>query len=152
MTKLYTSRFANPALSDPKLTKIRISRGFPKFRINYQVDDFAFILAPSRELFAIEDGDEFRRRYFEYLDQKGIEKVKAALRHCGYGTVETMVLLCFEDVRKEDEFCHRRDFADWWEQQTGEKIQEYPDPSPIKGITRIHIPQPTQDPQMKIIF
>jgi hypothetical protein len=37
------------------------------------------------------------------------------------------VLLCFEDVHRDGEgACHRRTFARWWEEQTGEVVEELP--------------------------
>jgi rubrerythrin len=40
-------------------------------------------------------------------------------RHGG----ERLVLLCFEDVLA-GESCHRRTFAQWWEEQTGQEVPE----------------------------
>ena len=35
-----------------------------------------------------------------------------------------LVLLCYEDLRKPGEWCHRQVFAEWWEKKTGVRIQE----------------------------
>ena len=38
-----------------------------------------------------------------------------------------MILLCYEDVTNPDEWCHRTVFAKWWEDNTGETVEEYRD-------------------------
>lgn len=35
-----------------------------------------------------------------------------------------IVLLCFEDLTKPGEWCHRCVFAEWWQNKTGQKINE----------------------------
>ncbi|WIK63333.1 hypothetical protein [Gleimia europaea] len=35
-----------------------------------------------------------------------------------------LVLLCFEDISKPGQWCHRRAFAKWWEQKTGDPVRE----------------------------
>ena len=35
-----------------------------------------------------------------------------------------LVLLCFEDLSKPGEWCHRRIFADWWKDITGDHVRE----------------------------
>jgi hypothetical protein len=37
---------------------------------------------------------------------------------------EGVVLLCFEDLTKPGEWCHRRSFAAWWDEKTGQKVDE----------------------------
>ena len=37
---------------------------------------------------------------------------------------KTLVLLCYEDLRKPDQWCHRTLFAEWWQKMTGEVINE----------------------------
>lgn len=44
-----------------------------------------------------------------------------------------LVLLCYEDVRIPEDWCHRTVFAEWWVENTGEIIEELPDPNPPKG-------------------
>jgi len=47
-----------------------------------------------------------------------------ARRHPGQ---DTLTLLCWESVwGKPDYTCHRRVFASWWREQTGEVIEEWP--------------------------
>ena len=37
---------------------------------------------------------------------------------------DQLVLCCFEDLRTPGAWCHRRIFATWWEQATGEPVLE----------------------------
>jgi hypothetical protein len=39
-----------------------------------------------------------------------------------------LALLCFEDVHA-GQLCHRRMFAAWWHEQTGELLPEYESPA-----------------------
>ncbi|MDR2170525.1 MAG: hypothetical protein LBP59_10320 [Planctomycetaceae bacterium] len=41
--------------------------------------------------------------------------------------LKPVVLLCYEDVSKVGQWCHRRMFAEWWENKTGEIIEELSD-------------------------
>ena len=42
------------------------------------------------------------------------------------------MLLCYEDVRIPEDWCHRTVFAEWWAENTGEEIRELPDLMPPK--------------------
>jgi hypothetical protein len=69
------------------------------------------------------EGDEFDRRYLARLDARA-DRIVATLadiaqRHPG----ERLVLLCFEDVHA-GQHCHRRTFAEWWEQRFGVAVPE----------------------------
>ena len=35
-----------------------------------------------------------------------------------------LVLLCFEDLSKPGEWCHRSIFATWWKEVTGDEVRE----------------------------
>jgi hypothetical protein len=35
-----------------------------------------------------------------------------------------LALLCYEDLSEPGTFCHRRMFAEWWSERTGEKVEE----------------------------
>jgi hypothetical protein len=67
---------------------------------------------------------QFRKLYRERLDQFGVEKIEAVLAAIARAYDKPgVVLLCFENVLI-GESCHRRIFADWWEQQTGDPVPE----------------------------
>ena len=130
MTKLYTSRYSNKNLLETETLKIGITRGKPRFPLGYEIYANLISLAPPMAIFGIEDREIFTRKYMEYLDRLGVEKVKEILGRVGYGKEEELILLCYEDITKEPldkNYCHRTIFAEWWEKQTGEKIEEYPD-------------------------
>lgn len=129
-TRLYTSRYNNKNLANDEVVKIGITRGFPKFRLPYQLKTNIKSFGPPSYLFNTHDREKFTPRYFDYMDSIGIDKVKEMLKIYGYGTAKEMALLCYEDVREEGKWCHRLVFAEWWEVRTGEKIEEYPDSSP----------------------
>ena len=127
MTKIYTSRYSNKELAKTESFKIGISRGKPRFSLGYEIHANLISLAPPRAIFGMPDREMFKKRYFGHLDYLGLEKIKEILGRTGYGTEKELILLCYEDVTKEDNWCHRTMFAEWWEKQTGEKIEEYPD-------------------------
>lgn len=91
---------------------------------------------------------EFRLKYHDRLD-KNEDKVKAALlRLSAKYPGERLVLLCWEDLRKPDLWCHRTMLAEWLEARgltvpeltTGEVFdarpgRNKPDPDPWKAET-----------------
>jgi hypothetical protein len=56
----------------------------------------------------------------DHISQTLVPRLAFAKGHDAKG----VVLLCFEDLSKPGEWCHRRAFATWWEEQTGEKVEE----------------------------
>jgi hypothetical protein len=76
--------------------------------------------------------DEACRTYWQRLDWKKArlisELTEIAQQHEG----KKLVLLCFEDVYA-GEICHRRWFADWFEERFGIEVPELPAPLP-KGV------------------
>lgn len=68
-------------------------------------------------------GDQFRAYYRKHLDGLGPEKIREAIRAVA-GDAEVVVLLCYEDLRKPESSCHRRMFAEWWKEKTGEEVEE----------------------------
>ena len=121
-------------LETTALAPVRITLGKPRMRLDYALAGEIRKLAPSGRLFRIEDPVEFRAAYRERLDRLGVDAVRAQLRaivaaHGGRGAV----LLCFEDVRVPGEWCHRRIFAEWWAERTGQVVAELRDPSPLPG-------------------
>lgn len=120
MTALATSSYKTfrPSLGVP----VRITVYPPRFKLAYDLTEYVRELAPHGLLKL--DGDEFTRRYREQLDQLDLDALRAQFdaiqkRHDG----KRVVLLCFEDVHA-GEFCHRRVFADWWQERTGQLIRE----------------------------
>ena len=119
--ELYTSHWGNTELADLAAVPIAISRGKPRWRLPYRYRVLGQ-LAPSREVFSIEDPDEFTAAYLAQLDELGAEKAVSDLARIGteHGG-RPLVLLCFE---APGEFCHRRILADWLEERTGVMVPE----------------------------
>jgi hypothetical protein len=128
--KLYTSYWNKPELKRPPygaLLKIGISRRGPYHGMQYE-NLVHEPFAPSEELLrewkaseqTAEDEAAFERKYRAALDAKGIEYVRARLEEALDGHEEA-ILLCHEKTGK---FCHRRLFAHWWREQTGQEIPE----------------------------
>jgi hypothetical protein len=120
MTALATSSYKTftPSLGVP----VRMTVYPPRFKLAYDLTEYVPELAPHGLLKL--QGDEFTRRYREQLDRLDIDQLRAKFaaiqqRHDG----KRPVLLCFEDVHA-GEHCHRRDFADYWQERTGQRVPE----------------------------
>jgi len=71
------------------------------------------------------DRAEFELLYRERLDRLGVDRARTIL--AGFAAafhVAGCVLLCFEDLAKAGEWCHRRTFSAWWEERTGQVVPE----------------------------
>jgi hypothetical protein len=104
---------------------VRTSVGSPRFMPEAKTWSMARVLAPYG-LINIKDREEFETRYRERLDGHGADRIAAALRaiHDGQPAPRLpLALLCFEDLDK-GEWCHRRTFATWWEENTGQAIED----------------------------
>ena len=123
--RIFTARYPNRRIGDSEFVPIGITVGRPRFRLSYEVAAYLKQLAPTGQLFSIEDEDEFKKLYTQKLDRIGAEKIREMLgkisaQHGG----KDVVLLCFEDIRKPGQWCHRRLFSQWWQQQTREEVEE----------------------------
>ncbi len=117
---IYTSYFANKNLI--KLTdyaKVRISIGNPRWKLPYELAGKIPELMPTRDMLNLHY-DYYKGFYIRKLEETGIDKIKLQLKPFG----SKIILLCFENISKDDSWCHRRMFADWWEIKTGKKIPE----------------------------
>lgn len=132
MAKIYTSRFSNPELATGKYTVCGIVRGLPKFPLRYTLAGNIIQFAPPGYLFNEYDRERFTPRYFQHMN-KTVGKALAQKILDDYLSMgKDVVLCCYEDVRKPKEWCHRLVFAEWYEQQTGIRIEELPDPTEVK--------------------
>ena len=126
--RLYTSRYANTTLAAYPAAKVRITLGHPRFRLSYELAGKIPELAPTREMFGKTEA-EFAAAYTALLVERGgvdhlTERFASIAAETGS---DDLVLLCFEDLRTPGLFCHRRVFAEWWEQQTGRTVPELPE-------------------------
>lgn len=128
---IFTSRYSNPELATGRYTVVGVTRGKPKFPLKYQLAGNIIEIAPPGYLFNEYDRDRFTPRYYQHLDGIGLPHLNEILS--GYERMgKDVVLCCFEDVRKPNEWCHRLVFAEWWLNKTGEAITELTDPSVCK--------------------
>lgn len=128
---IYTSRFQNLELNSGNYTVVGIVRGLPRFRLGYERAGNIIDIAPTKEIFHIEDKEEFTDLYLAHLNEVGVERISKQLEpYLALG--KDVVLCCYEDVRQPGEWCHRQLFAKWWFEKTGAVISELKDESPIK--------------------
>lgn len=123
--KVFTSRYQNKALPVATVEPVGITAYGPRFRLAYPLKWRCGILAPSKDsLDAYRDGDLTDAQYFglykKQLSRIGVEAIRQELVKMGQG--KDVALLCFCDVSKV--LCHRTSFAEWWQQMTGEKVEE----------------------------
>lgn len=131
MPKVYTSRYANPELAAGDYTVVGVTRGAPKFALKYNLSGNIIQIAPPGWLFSENNRERFTPQYFWHMEKTGVTRIKDILeQYLALG--KDVVLCCYEDVRKQDEWCHRLVFAEWWETKTGIRIVELGDPSGIK--------------------
>jgi hypothetical protein len=121
---LATSRYqAKDLILASGLVPVGISIGKPKFPLGYECV-YMREAAPwgLREL---ADNDEFSERYQARLDGIGIEVFQRRFAEISEAhNSRGLVFLCFEPVGA---FCHRRVFAEWFEQQDGQDVPELAD-------------------------
>jgi len=126
---IYTSRFSNPELRKGCYTVVRVSLGTPKWDLGYRIDGELKDLMPFGLLGKYDnDMEGFRREYYARLDRVGVTRILQQIQRFGPSDHD-IVLVCYEDIRKPENWCHRTMFAEWWRERTGEVIEELTDPS-----------------------
>jgi len=99
---------------------VRISLSRPKYP-RIEPDDSLWELTPHPSYFRAEP-EVFDRCYLAQLDKVGVERLRQQFQELDDG--RPLVFLCFErNVRSGDD-CHRRLFAEFWLERTGEIIPE----------------------------
>lgn len=113
---------------------VRTSLGLPRFISEASKWPYAEKLAP-KGLRTLEDRGEFTRRYYAMLEDYGFDAVAKDLvdiwrcqtpeswQPTAPADRKPLALLCFEDL-DTDAWCHRRMFAAWWFEHTGETVDE----------------------------
>ena len=128
---IWTSRYSNRELQSGKYYPVGISLGVPKWPVGYEIKEQCYSLAPKGYMLNLEK-EQYRAEYFKKLENIGNEKIVdivSRLDNRAQSEGKELVLLCYEDVRLPDDWCHRTMFAEWWAENVGEEIQELPDPS-----------------------
>jgi len=122
--RLATARYFDAkAIKESGLSPVASTVGFPKFPLGYDFAGLSPHIAP-RGIFGRDLTEAaFRKQYRKRLDSFGPTRIMALLEAIAdaEGT-EGVVLLCFCDLEKG--YCHRRLFAEWWEQSTGQEVPE----------------------------
>jgi uncharacterized protein YeaO (DUF488 family) len=130
--KLYTSHWKNQDLAGLEMVPVGISRGVPRGK---QAKELPYRykrilgLAPPSELFkrwkaGTVDRDEYTQVYRGYLDSLGPEEVMGQLeKKSAENGGKPLVLLCW---CSPGEVCHRRVWADWYLEKTGQEVPELP--------------------------
>ena len=123
--RIWTSRFHNKGLRDRHdLVKVAIVVSPPRWPLGYELADGG-LLAPWGRLFHIDDEQAFTVAYRQRLDKLGVPRIRRELQRISneHGGRD-LVLLCYENLAEPGQWCHRRVFADWWRDMTGEVIEE----------------------------
>lgn len=122
---IYTSYFGKKKGNFEKTAYVSIAVALPKYQLGYEVGELP-IISP-RGVFGRFEGEDYKREYFRRLDGFGKERIARELERVK-GNKENLVLLCHE---KDASVCHRRMFAEWWEKETGEVINEFETPTQL---------------------
>ena len=129
---LYTSYYGNPHLDPDKAFLVRISNsapgGFPlNFVFQEAIPSWETIVGPYKDGTITEN--DFVIRYRRQINSKtftvllALDTIREQAKGLGF---QDIVFLCYE---KPGRFCHRRVFAEWLQEKTGETVEEYPNPS-----------------------
>jgi hypothetical protein len=100
---------------------VRVTLGRPPHWFRHKLEHVRE-LAPPGYVFNIKDEQTWRRKYRHHLYRVTAERLQQrfeeiAHRHPG----QRLVLLCFES---DPAGCHRRMFAEWWQERTGQHVEE----------------------------
>lgn len=118
---------------------IRTSLGMPKW-FKYPVAMWWQSVTPTGPMLRM-GLEEYEPAYRRRLESFGIEQLQDERRHIEAAVKrmysgqepERLVLLCFEGLKNPKKWCHRRLFAGWWEEKTGESVVELgKTPSPVE--------------------
>lgn len=123
--RLFTSNFWVMSRRTDAGVPVRISNGRPKYALAYSLVYKVPALFPAWSLVRGASRERFRREYFAALDAVGVEALRevfeAIAKEAGD---DRLVLLCFENLTKPGVWCHRELFAEWWQERTGEVVEE----------------------------
>jgi hypothetical protein len=121
--RLFTARYANKTLVAHPAAKVQTSLGAPKFPLPYHLHQL-LELAPAAWMLHLEEA-EFSIAYTRKVARLGVDHVQAQLSEVANDA--GAVLLCYEDIRKPDVWCHRRILSAWLEERTGQAVDEMPE-------------------------
>lgn len=116
---IWTSRYSNKQLQNEGYYPVGISIGKPRFNTGYVIREQCYSLAPKGYMLHMEK-EPYVKEYIKKIEDIGTEKIIDMVRRMNklaQSNGEELVLLCFEDVRIPEDWCHRRLFADWWKKK-----------------------------------
>lgn len=131
---IWVSRYSNKELQNGNYYCVGISLGKPKFPPGFEIKEQCYSLAPKGYMLKMEY-EAYKEAYIKKLEDIGTDKILDMVMrfdHKARDEGKELVFLCYEDVRKPGEWCHRTIFSQWYMEQTGEIIEELPDPSQPK--------------------
>lgn len=110
---------------DPSMgVAVRSSNGYPRF-VKFPLKHAVAETFPTWPMVKGNlSKEEFARQYRELLNDRGLDVIASRFR--AIATAEgdpRLVLMCYEDLEK-GEWCHRTNFAAWWNEMTGEEVRE----------------------------
>jgi hypothetical protein len=114
---------------------VRTTITAPRWKLPYELRHKIMEIAPDKA-FLRAPKPEFTARYFAKLDEvTPAWLIEVMTRIAGQAGDGRLVLLCFEDLTKPGEWCHRSLFAEWWLDKTGEQVREIAAPPPMTPAT-----------------
>ena len=131
LVRFVTARYQTLSLDGGRLGQayagVRTTIGAPRFPLKYQLAGAAVGMLPPARLFsALRDGsswDEYESGYRAHLDKVGVQAIEQELEAIQSRAGRPLALLCFCDI-EDGGNCHRRVFASWWQEKTGEMVPE----------------------------
>jgi hypothetical protein len=112
---------------EPTQLPVRTSQGWPRYKLRYELQAYCGLVTPGRWFnprLGMELG-EYEENYRRQLDQHGAAQIaKAFTALARKHQVPDLVLLCFDNLSRPGQWCHRSMFADWWLENTGEECTE----------------------------
>ncbi len=128
--RVFTSRYHNPNVVLCNLEKVGITLYSPRFGLKYRVAANVRDLAPDPYMLGLSKAKghvAFAREYRKKLEKLGAPAIQQKLSEL-QGDAAGVVLLCYEDLTRGDETCHRTILADWLKVHAGLVVEELPDP------------------------
>jgi hypothetical protein len=103
---------------------VATSLGRPKWPLSYELVEEVHALKPWG-LMEVPDS-EFNERFRARLEKTGVAKLQRVFHAIsGKHKGQRLVLLCHEQVLgPKAKCCHRRDWAEWWRERTGQVVPE----------------------------
>ncbi|MER6977658.1 hypothetical protein [Streptomyces carpinensis] len=112
-----------PAMGTP----VRTTAGRPRFQLPYALGGHAKLVTPPWSLVrAGLAADAYEFQYRRMLDQIGIDAIREELLEIARANDldAPVVLLCFDKLGIEGNWCHRSHLSRWYTEQTGEQVPE----------------------------